>query len=636
MARMRANDLIGRTAERTMKLSSRTLDDGRRVYRASLSSEQPVQQWFGVETLKHSKSAINLERAARGLPLLYNHNPDALIGRVRGIRVDARAKKLRADEIEFSPHSDLAREMEANVKDGFAGDVSLRYSIDDTQLTRGDDGAEQVLVTRWTPREISLATIPADHTVGIGRTLMEGTSMAKKTPDTSNVRAINSEAESQRLAEIQVWRDLGQSTFRSLPAGTVDRLCDIAVAKGQTGDQVRQAIATKLAEQEPEATVSRMGPDRPTPLPSFISGGEPHSELGPACVDALLMRGGVPIESPHPGAADLRNRRVVDIAELILRSHGVAVRDWSPQRMIGEALQMRTLIGHGSSDFSGILANVASKALIVGFLEASSQHRRFVRLGTLRDFKSARRVSLADFSDLDTIPEAGEYKHGTYGEQSASIVATKWGKLFAITREALVNDDTAAFSQVPRGMAAAAARTERDAVFDALVSGTAPDGNDIWTGHSNTGTGAAPSVTTLDEARKLMAVQTGPGGAVLNMQPKFLICPAALRTTCDVLVASTFNPAEGATTSFTAPNPFQGQLEVISDAYLDGSSTTAYYLAADPMQRDTIEVAHVGGAAEPYLETRDGWTVDGVEYKVRFEFGVSILDWRGLVKNAGA
>jgi HK97 family phage prohead protease len=581
-----------------------TSKKGRAQYRASLSSETAVRQRFGLEILDHSPGSVNLERAERGLTLLFNHDLNVPVGKVKDIHLDGR--RLVGD-LTFG-RSKRAQEIQTDVDDGVLDAVSLQYRIDDARTEQNGDGETFVRAIKWTPMEASIVTVAADHSVGIGRS--RGNTMTKKTPD-SNVRAINSEAESQRLAEIQVWRDLGQSTFRSLAAGTVDRLCDIAVAKGQTGDQVRQAIAAKLSEQEPEQTVSRSGPDRPTPAPwPHVSGGEPaYGELGDAVTDALLMRGGIPVSDPHPGADDLRNRRIVDFAELVLNAYGTSTRGWTPQRMIGEALQMRTLIGHGSSDFTGILANVADKALNVGFIEAASQHRQIVRLGELRDFKSARRVALGDFSDLDTIPEAGEYRHGSYGEQSATIVAAKYGKLFAITREALVNDDVSAFSQVPRGMAAAAARMERDKVFDILTgSTTAPDGNNLFRDSpgDNIGTAGAPSVTTLDEARKQMAVQTGPGGAVLNIQPRYLVVPAALRTTAEVLVAATLNPAEGSTTSFVSPNPFQGALIVISDAVLDSSSATAWFLLADPNMYDTIEIGHVGGAASPTLESRDG------------------------------
>ena len=82
-------------------------------------------------------------------------------------------------------------------------------------------------------------------------------------------------------------------------------------------------------------------------------------------------------------------------------------------------------------------------------------------------------------------------------------------------------------------------------------------------------------------------------------------------------------------------NPFYKKLVPVVESYLDASSSTAFYLAANPKQIDTVEIAFLGGNRTPYLETKQGWSVDGVEYKVRFEYGAKAIDWRGLYLNEG-
>jgi len=47
-------------------------------------------------------------------------------------------------------------------------------------------------------------------------------------------------------------------------------------------------------------------------------------------------------------------------------------------------------------------------------------------------------------------------------------------------------------------------------------------------------------------------------------------------------------------------------------------------------------VAFLDGQTEPVLETKDGWDVDGAEMKVRLDYAVGAVDWRGAVTNAGA
>ncbi|MHC1741519.1 MAG: hypothetical protein AB9873_00645 [Syntrophobacteraceae bacterium] len=109
--------------------------------------------------------------------------------------------------------------------------------------------------------------------------------------------------------------------------------------------------------------------------------------------------------------------------------------------------------------------------------------------------------------------------------------------------------------------------------------------------------------------------------------------PAALETVADKLLYSTGTLDENKSSAVN--NPFNGKLAPIIEPRLDAVSTTAFYLAADPSQCDIIELAWLGGFRGPYLESRDGWTVDGIEYKVRIEYGCAVLDWRGLAKNVG-
>ncbi len=75
--------------------------------------------------------------------------------------------------------------------------------------------------------------------------------------------------------------------------------------------------------------------------------------------------------------------------------------------------------------------------------------------------------------------------------------------------------------------------------------------------------------------------------------------------------------------------------DVITDARLDEISTSHWYLLADPMMYDTIEVQYLDGNPNPVLEQQDGWNVDGVEFKVRMDAGAKALDFRTMGKNAG-
>ena len=152
--------------------------------------------------------------------------------------------------------------------------------------------------------------------------------------------------------------------------------------------------------------------------------------------------------------------------------------------------------------------------------------------------------------------------------------------------------------------------------------------------HKNlAGTGAALAVDAVGAARAAMALQTGlDKKTVLNVRPAFLIVPAALELKAEQLVAQNLVPAA---TSSVVPQSIR-TLSPISEPRLDAASATAWYLAASPNQIDTIEYAYLEGQQGAYIETRNGFDVDGVESKCRLDFGAKAIDWRGLYKNPGA
>lgn len=141
-----------------------TVEAETRTIEFPFSSELPVERWFGNEVLSHRSGAADLSRLNDGGALLYNHNTDEIIGVVeRAWMADKRgfarvrfAKTARADEIL------------GMVQDGIMRNVSFGYRI--AEMTESvKDGQSTYTATRWEPYEISLVTVPADPTVGIGR-----------------------------------------------------------------------------------------------------------------------------------------------------------------------------------------------------------------------------------------------------------------------------------------------------------------------------------------------------------------------------------------------------------------------------------------------------------------------------------
>lgn len=154
----------GMRFEREIRIDARELAADSRTVPATLSSETPVKRWFGTEILSHDPGAIDLSRAADGLPLLWNHDHGQPIGIVENVRVKDGTLKGR---LRFSSNP-KAREIFQDVREGFIQNVSIGYSVDRWEQAAGSD---DVTVTGWTLLEASVVTVPADATAGINRSL---------------------------------------------------------------------------------------------------------------------------------------------------------------------------------------------------------------------------------------------------------------------------------------------------------------------------------------------------------------------------------------------------------------------------------------------------------------------------------
>lgn len=210
---MELRDLEEREHHRSMPGEFRLLgdtDDDRRL-ELSFSSEFPVERYYGREVLSHDTEAIDLGRLNDGAPVLFNHDPGKVIGVVERAWVDGKKKRGMA-EVRFSRNA-FAQEVLADIRDGVLRNVSVGYGIGKLEESR--DEGNTFVATRWQPHEVSVVSVPADPSIGIGRTLgidpaaeaappiqpsqiMEET----KAPNLEEVRAAAQAEERARVASI--------------------------------------------------------------------------------------------------------------------------------------------------------------------------------------------------------------------------------------------------------------------------------------------------------------------------------------------------------------------------------------------------------------------------------------------------
>jgi HK97 family phage major capsid protein/HK97 family phage prohead protease len=224
-----------------------------RTYDFPFSSEFPVARYFGNEILSHEAEAADLSRLNDGAPLLFNHNPDRVIGVVERAYIDGNKRRGYA-RVRFSRNA-FAQEILGDVKDGVLRNVSFGYSIDKME----ERGSGDYVATAWSPYEISVVSIPADKTVGIGRSLVPTSDaasaaptpdplppMENTTPDLAVVRSEAAEAERTRIADI--------SALTS--KHNMDDLGRQLIEGGRSLDEARAAVLDKMNIHQEPVTMS--------------------------------------------------------------------------------------------------------------------------------------------------------------------------------------------------------------------------------------------------------------------------------------------------------------------------------------------------------------------------------------------
>lgn len=380
-----------------------------------------------------------------------------------------------------------------------------------------------------------------------------------------------------------------------------------------------------------------------------VSGGFMHvaadasDKLWSGLTNALSFRAGIVKRDPQNNYNGIR---LANAARLLLQNQGRSQLPTSDDAIVRMAFQnsqpwvvnVGEAGAHTTSDFGNLLANVAEKAMLMGWEETEETYEQWTSRGEASDFKSFKRVGLGEFPDLDQISEDGEYQYGKmtdYGETAALLT---FGKLFHISRQAIINDDLNAFTRIPNKMGRAARRKLGTLAYNILFANAAlADGIALFNAsHGNTQTAAAPSVAAISTMRTSMATQSDPDGNVeaLNIDLRYIICGKNQEDAFLVIQNSEFDH-DG--TAFEKPNSQRNRFITIADARVDNSANPLYWFgAADPGMHDTVEMTFLNGNDAPFLDQHEHWTVDGTSFKVRIDAVAKALDFRALQRNVYA
>jgi hypothetical protein len=665
--------------------ASKTFNDEARTVELIFSTGAPVERfdWFTgkryIEKLSLDPAHVRIGRLNEGGPLLDSHSAWSVsdqLGAVVPGSVSLTKNEARAT-VRFSRRASVDPVWQ-DVKDGIIRSVSVGYRTYKVEETDDKDNKLPIrTAVDWEPFEVSMVPIPADA----GAKARDG-----KTVDVNACQLVNTRAVATKETAMAI-EMVSEGVAELNPLAGVERKAVVPPAEPTDADRAMEAERKRVQGIINACTVSRMttafqnrliaegtelvdaqnavfdemkkrgaadrGPgDGPSGVGAKFVGEDPLVHVRAGIENALLHRVR-PKSSGDPKGFELtdqgrpfRGMGMLRVAEALLNSAGIRTSAMSKMQIAGLALGLEGRAGmHSTSDFSNLLADVANKTLRRAYDEAPQTWRPIARQITLPDFKAVKRLQLGEAPALQLVNEHGEFTFGTITEGKEEFQLATYGRRFAITRKALVNDDTDAFSRVPTMFGRAARALESDAVwYQILKNANMGDGNALFVDatHGNyTASGTVISVDNLAIAFGKMQKQTGADGVTyLNISPRYLAVPPekiglALQYTAQI------NPALA-----SSVNPFAGMLVPISEPRLTGGvtfagdtvagSATAWYLASSPDQIDIIEYAYLEGEEGPMTESRIGWEIDGLEIKCREDFAAKVIDWRGLYKNVGA
>ena len=292
----------GLTLERAFLFEREKIDEETRTVELAFSSEAPYRRWWGIEILDHSPGAMNMDRLKAGGPLLCDHDTCDQIGVIESVRIDA--DRVGRAVVRFG-RSARAEEIFRDVVDGIRQNVSVGYAIDDLVLEAKSGEDETYRVTRWTPYEVSLVSVPADLTVGVGRAAdpaQEIKMSQAETPvapvDVAKIQAEARTAEQKRAAEIIAIGE--QFALQGMAAE--------ALRSGEPVDAFRSKVMEKLASRplpNPTAEVGLTGGEKQRysvlrALRALVDKDWTNAGFERECHQAILKRAGI-AEAPNNG-----------------------------------------------------------------------------------------------------------------------------------------------------------------------------------------------------------------------------------------------------------------------------------------------------------------------------------------------
>lgn len=610
----------------------------------SFASEEPCPDFWGdPEILRCNDQAADISRFTAGvMPVLFNHNRDAVIG--RPTRIWFENTKAYA-EIQFDDDDESTR-IWNKVQSGSLRGVSVGYRVNEWRFIEKNQVSEDGITgpawigERWAVYEISIVSVPADATVGVGRSLFDDESLLTILNNHNggiNMEEKKNPEEQQRNVEVPATGITASANPPAAPTVNVEeeraaavkaereRQAQINGLCRQFGieDQQREAwlnsdVSIETVNRSVLEILSARQAAQPTAgKPQF--GESEEDKMRAAYRDGFLMRAGYEVSKPADGANEMRHLSVRDIAmDLLARSGVKNVLRMTPEEVFQRAMSTTTL--------PTLFSDITNAVLVRGYEDALPTYQKWARIGSLKDFRPQYVVTVGADADPVKIPENGEFTEAQLKESKKFVRLDTYGRSYSYTRQSFINDDQDVLTTIPYQLGQKFGMAINREAYNALAGGS-------YTANVNLGTAGAISTTTISEAMTLLRKQKGElSKNYLRIMPRYLVVPVELEAVAAQFLRSTADPAAN---NSGVTNIYQGALTLISDPELSSHSADAWYLLGNQVMGEGVEVDFLRGNKTPILESKMSFETLGWKYRIYLDYGVKLLSTLGYVKNAG-
>lgn len=604
---------------------------------------------YYTEELSMDPGAVRLGRLNAGACLLDSHSTYSLssvLGSVvpGSVRIENGQGLCR---VRLARTPDVADTV-AKIIDGHIRSLSVSYNVFEFQRTEREGEYPHMLATDWEPVELSFVTVPFDAAAQVRqRSAAQGgdhpctiRGAAAPNPENEMPDLVIEPAADPAPANPPIVTPTRAPAVetRSAPVITATRIFERCGRAPELGDTFARELierneTTPLSEVDFERAISdRLIESRSLPTIDVRAGrtGTESEGYRRAIEAAVVLRADPSAQVPEAdalAAREFRGMSMMEMARDYCQRTGIGVFGGNKLEIAGAALGLR-YGAHTTSDFANALSNAAGKRVRAAYDAAPQTFGPIVSRGTLPDFKDTNIIGLGDAPSLLLVRENAEFTYGAMSDTGMTYRLQTYGRIIAITRQAVINDDKRLFSRIPTQFGFKARDLESDLVWGLIISNpTMADGNPLFSAqHGNLGTGSAITVASVTAGRTAMAQQRSAEGGFITVRPAFLVVGPAKQTEAEQFLTA----VTAAQTSNV--NPFVGKLQLIVEPRITDNS---WYLVADPSAIDTIELSHLEGQEGVFIETQAGFDVDGIKTKARLDVGAATIDFRGFYRNPG-